>query len=167
MCIRDSITATWPMGSGSFSVGKDGIFEINGVSLNAPTFKFYQEKSSGQDGLSIAPGADGLAVAIDADTNAAVMTTDVPGTTIRVESAMIKPSGNISFAGNAQFAIFRGAEFTMQELGYGMKNDKFKVNGIRATGKIDTADMLGLEMASLEGTIDTFNSCLLYTSRCV
>lgn len=78
-----TITATWPMGSGSFSVGKDGSFEINGVSLNAPTFKFYQEKSSGQDGLSIAPGADGLAVAIDADTNAAVMTTDVPGTTIR------------------------------------------------------------------------------------
>ena len=158
-----TITATWPMGSGSFSVGKDGSFEINGVSLNAPTFKFYQEKSSGQDGLSIAPGADGLAVAIDADTNAAVMTTDVPGTTIRVESAMIKPSGNISFAGNAQFAIFRGAEFTMQELGYGMKNDKFKVNGIRATGKIDTADMLGLEMASLEGTIDTFNSYYHFT----
>ena len=46
----------------------------------------------------------------------------------------------------------------MEKLGYGFQDKDFKLNGIRATGKIDTAEMLGLEMASLEGEIDTFES---------
>ena len=85
-----------------------------------------------------------------------MMTTNIPGTEISVEKANVKVDGNISFEGNAEFQIFRGAEFTMQELGYGYQGKDFKVNGIRATGKIDTTEMLGLDMASLEGEIDTF-----------
>ena len=93
---------------------------------------------------------------MDPNSNDAMMTTNIPGTEISVEKANVKVDGNISFEGNAEFQIFRGAEFTMQELGYGYQGKDFKVNGIRATGKIDTTEMLGLDMASLEGEIDTF-----------
>ena len=72
---------------------------------------------------------------MDPNSNDAVMTTNIPGTEISVEKANVKVDGNISFEGNAEFQIFRGAEFTMQELGYGYQGKDFKVNGIRATGK--------------------------------
>ncbi len=154
--LSKSITAVWTGAGGSFSVGKDGSFETNNVNLNTPTFKFYQPKDAAQKNLTIASGENGLIVTMDPDSNDAVMTTNIPGTEISVEKATVKVDGNISFEGNAEFQIFKGAEFTMQELGYGYQGKDFKVNGIRATGKIDTTEMLGLEMASLEGEIDTF-----------
>ena len=154
--LSKSITAVWTGAGGSFSVGKDGSFETSNVNLNTPTFKFYQPKDTAQKNLTIASGENGLIVTMDSNSNDAVMTTNIPGTEISVEKANVKVDGNISFEGNAEFQIFRGAEFTMQELGYGYQGKDFKVNGIRATGKIDTTEMLGLDMASLEGEIDTF-----------
>lgn len=154
--LSKSITAVWTGAGGSFSVGKDGSFETSNVNLNTPTFKFYQPKDAAQKNLTIASGENGLIVTMDPNSNDAVMTTNIPGTEISVEKANVKVDGNISFEGNAEFQIFRGAEFTMQELGYGYQGKDFKVNGIRATGKIDTTEMLGLDMASLEGEIDTF-----------
>ncbi|MCI6537321.1 MAG: hypothetical protein MR443_06715 [Lachnospiraceae bacterium] len=156
--LSKSITAVWTGAGGSFSIGKDGSFETSNVNLNTPSFKFYQPKDAAQKNLEIEAGADGLVVTMDPDSNAAVMTTNIPGTSISVEKAVVKEDGDISFEGNAEFQIFRGADFTMEKLGYGFQDKDFKLNGIRATGKIDTAEMLGLEMASLEGEIDTFES---------
>lgn len=156
--LSKSITAVWTGAGGSFSIGKDGSFETSNVHLNTPSFKFYQPKDAVQKELVIAAGADGLVVTMDPDSNAAIMTTNIPGTAISVDKATVKEDGNISFEGNAEFQIFRGAAFTMEKLGYGFQDKDFKLNGIRATGKIDTAEMLGLEMASLEGEIDTFES---------
>lgn len=68
-------------------------------------------------------------------------------------------SGHIGFK-----TIFDGANFTMEKLGYGLqektvggkKTYEFKVNGVHATGSFDTEKMLSLELAKIEGEINTF-----------
>lgn len=53
--------------------------------------------------------------------------------------------------------IFEGASFTLEELGYGLnEKNEFKVNGVHATGSFDTAKTLSLELASVEGEVNTF-----------
>ncbi|MCI5503262.1 MAG: InlB B-repeat-containing protein [Eubacterium sp.] len=154
--LSKSVTAVWPVSSGSFSVGKDGSVELSEVGLNAPSFKFFQEKGTG--GLTMEPGDDGLVANINPNANSAVIAIDIPGTKVELKGAIIKPNGDLRFTGEAGFALFQGAELAMEELGYGLnKSGQFKFNGIRAKGSISTAEMLGLEMGSLEGEIDTFN----------
>ena len=155
--LSKSVTAVWPVSTGSFSVGKDGSVELSGVGLNAPSFKFFQEKGTG--GLAMEPGDNGLVATIDPGANSAVIAIDIPGTTVELKGAIIKPNGDLNFTGEAGFALFQGAEIAMEELGYGInKNGQFKFNGIRAKGSISTAEMLGLEMGGLEGEIDTFKN---------
>lgn len=161
--LSSTITAVWLISDGRLSVGKDGSIELSHLSLNTPTFKFYQEKSGASDGLSMGMCDDGISVTMNPDTNSAVMAIDIPGTDIKPDGAVIKNSGNISFVGEVSFQLFPGAEFNIEELGYGIKQEKFKVNGIRANGKIDTAEMIGLEMGKLEGVIDTFKPYYHFT----
>ena len=159
--LSTSITAVWSASKGSFSVGKDGSVALSGVGLNAPSFKFYQD--NGGNGLSMQPGENGLEATITPASNSAVMAIDIPGTTIKLEGAVIKPNGDISFTGQSEFSLFKGADFKMEELGYGMKNGSFKINGIRATGSIESTEMIGLEMGSLKGEIDTFKNYYHFT----
>ena len=44
----------------------------------------------------------------------------------------------------------------MEKLGYGLKGNEFKVNGVHATGSFDTEKMLSLELAKVEGEVNTF-----------
>ena len=153
--LSKSVTAVWPASTGSFSVGKDGSVELSEVGLNAPSFKFFQGK--GTVGLTMQPGENGLEATINSDANSAIIAIDIPGTTVELQGAVIKTNGDLNFTGEAGFALFQGAEITMEELGYGLnQKGQFKFNGIRAKGSISTAEMLGLEMGSLEGEIDTF-----------
>ena len=43
--LSPSVTATWNKSSGKLVIKKDGTIEHSGVSLNAPSFKFYQPKN--------------------------------------------------------------------------------------------------------------------------
>jgi len=52
--------------------------------------------------------------------------------------------------------VLDGASFTMEELGYGLKNNSFKLNGVHATGSFDTEKMFNLELFGIEGEINTF-----------
>ena len=45
----------------------------------------------------------------------------------------------------------------MKKLGYGLKGNEFKVNGVHATGSFDTAKMMALELAKVKGEVNTFN----------
>ena len=153
--ISGTITAVWPKANGGFSIGKDGSIELKNVSLNCPTFKFYQPKT--ENGLSMELTADGIALNMNPDSNSATMALNIPNTKTKADSGLIKSDGSISFKGVVEFQIFPGAEFTMEELGFG-KNARgsFKMNGIHATGKVDTSEMIGLDMAKLEGEINSF-----------
>ena len=83
---------------------------------------------------------------------------DIPYATVKLEQATADAAGNLVFAGEIGFqTVFEGVSFTLEELGYGL-NDKneFTVNGVHAKGSFDTAKMLSLELAKVEGEVNTF-----------
>ena len=154
--LSPSVTATWGAG-GKLIIHKDGTVEQSGVSLSAPTFKFYQPKGSGKD-LKIELTRDGFTFGIDPGNNDAIVYVDIPYATVKLRNAAADVAGNLVFSGEIGFqTIFEGAEFTMKKLGYGLKGNEFKVNGVHATGSFDTAKMMALELAKVKGEVNTFN----------
>lgn len=57
--------------------------------------------------------------------------------------------------------VLDGASFTMEELGYGLKGNNFKLNGVHATGSFDTEKMFNLELFGIEGEINTSRTNIL------
>jgi len=154
--LSPSVTATWGSG-GRLVIHKNGTVEQNGVSLSAPTFKFYQPKSGAEGALSISLTRDGFTFGIDPGNNDAIVYVDIPYATVKLENAAADVTGNLVFSGDIGFqTIFDGAEFSLEKLGYGLKGNEFKVNGVHAKGSFDTEKMLSLELAKIEGEVNTF-----------
>ena len=157
--LSPSVTATWNTSSGKLVIKKDGTIEHSGVSLNAPSFKFYQPKSGAEKDLQISLTKDGFAFQIEPEKNEAIVFVDIPYAAVKLENAKADAAGNLVFSGNIGFrTIFNGAEFSMEKLGYGLntKNNEFKVNGVKATGSFDTAKLMALKLASVSGEVNTF-----------
>ena len=155
--LSPSVTATWGNGS-ELVIHKDGTITHSGLSLNAPSFKFYQPNSGAGEELKIKLTQDGFLFEIDPEKNDAVIYVDIPYATAKLEKVTADAAGNLVFAGGISFqTVFEGASFTLKELGYGL-NDKneFTVNGVHATGRFDTAKTLSLELAKVEGEVNTF-----------
>lgn len=70
--LSPSVTATWNKSSGKLVIKKDGTIEHSGVSLNAPSFKFYQPKNGAEKDLQISLTKDGFAFQIDHEKNDAM-----------------------------------------------------------------------------------------------
>ena len=152
--LSPTVTATWGSG-GSFSITSDGTITQNGLSLSAPSFKFYAPKNGG--GLTLGFDADGLTMDFEPEKNGAIFALDIPHATSLVEMGYADMDGNLRFTGEMAIStLFDGAAFDMEELGYGLKNGSFTVNGVRATGSFDTAKLIGLDLAEVEGSINTF-----------
>jgi cell division septation protein DedD len=139
-------------------IKKDGTIEHSGVSLNAPSFKFYQPKNGAEKDLQISLTKDGFAFQIDPEKNDAIVFVDIPYAAVKLENAKADAAGNLVFSGDIGFrTIFNGAEFSMEKLGYGLNTkNEFKVNGVKATGSFDTAKLMALELASISGEVNTF-----------
>ena len=155
--LSPSVTATWGNG-GELVIHKDGTITHSGLSLNAPSFKFYQPNSGAGEELKIKLTQDGFLFEIDPEKNDAVIYVDIPYATAKLEKVTADAAGNLVFAGGISFqTVFEGASFTLKELGYGL-NDKneFTVNGVHATGSFDTAKTLSLELAKVKGEVNTF-----------
>ena len=155
--LSPSVTATWGNG-GELVIHKDGTITHSGLSLNAPSFKFYQPNSGAGEELKIKLTQDGFLFEIAPEKNDAVIYVDIPYATAKLEKVTADAAGNLVFAGGISFqTVFEGASFTLKELGYGL-NDKneFTVNGVHATGSFDTAKTLSLELAKVEGEVNTF-----------
>ena len=156
--LSPSVTATWDKSNGKLIIKKDGTIEHSGLSLNAPSFKFYQPNSGSGKDLEIKLTQDGFSFEIDPGKNDAVIYVDIPYATAKLEKVTADAAGNLVFAGGISFqTVFEGASFTLKELGYGL-NDKneFTVNGVHATGSFDTAKTLSLELAKVKGEVNTF-----------
>lgn len=162
--LSPSVTATWAKG-GHLVIHKDGTIEQKGVHLSAPTFKFYQPTSGAADALKITLDEKGFAFEMKPDQNDAIIAVDIPYATTKLEKATADVKGNLVFSGDIGFkTIFDGAEFELKKLGYGLqektdggkKTYEFKVNGVHATGSFDTEKMLSLELAKIEGEVNTF-----------
>lgn len=154
--LSPSVTATWGSG-GRLVIHKNGTVEQNGVSLSAPTFKFYQPKTGAENDLKISLTKDGFTFEIKPEKNDAIVYVDIPYATVKLRNAAADAAGNLVFSGEIGFqTIFDGAEFKMEKLGYGLKGNEFKVNGVKATGSFDTKKMLSLELAKVKGEVNTF-----------
>ena len=162
--LSPSVAATWDTKRGSLVIHRDGSVEQKGVSLNAPTFKFYQPKSDGENELKITLVKEGFQFGINPDKNDAIVFVDIPYASVKLKQADTDIAGNLVFNGHIGFqTIFDGAEFSLTELGYGLnEKHEFKVNGIHATGKFNTASLIGLELAEVEGEVNTFKGRELY-----
>ena len=156
--LSPSVTATWNKTGGKLVIKKDGTIEHSGISLNAPSFKFYQPKNGAEKDLQISLTKDGFAFEIEPDKNDAVVFVDIPYATVKLENAKADAAGNLVFSGDIGFrTIFNGAEFSMEKLGYGLNTkNEFKVNGVKATGSFETAKLMALELASISGEVNTF-----------
>lgn len=160
--LSPSVTATWGSG-GRLVIHKNGTVEQNGVSLSAPTFKFYQPKTGAENDLKISLTKDGFTFEIKPEKNDAIVYVDIPYATVKLEEATADAAGNLVFSGEIGFqTIFEGAEFKMEKLGYGLKGNEFKVNGVHATGSFTTAKMMALELADVKGEVNTFKDDELY-----
>ena len=162
--LSPSVAATWDTKKGSLVIHRDGSVEQKGVSLNAPTFKFYQPKSDGENELKITLVKEGFQFGINPNKNDAIVFVDIPYASVKLKQADTDTAGNLVFNGHIGFqTIFDGAEFSLTELGYGLnEKHEFKVNGIHATGKFNTASLIGLELAEVEGEVNTFKGRELY-----
>ena len=156
--LSPSVTATWDKSNGKLIIKKDGTIEHSGLSLNAPSFKFYQPNSGSGKDLEIKLTQDGFSFEIDPGKNDAVIYVDIPYATAKLEQATADATGNLVFSGEIGFqTVFEGASFTLEELGYGLnEKNEFTVNGVHATGEFDTAKTLSLELAKVEGEVNTF-----------
>lgn len=155
--LSPSVTATWDKTKGKLIIHKNGTVEQSGVSLSAPTFKFYQPTSGADGALGISLTKKGFAFDIDPAKNAAIVYVDIPYATVKLEEATADAAGNLVFSGLIGFqTIFDGAEFSLEKLGYGLKGNEFKVNGVKATGEFSTEKMLSLELAKVKGEVNTF-----------
>ena len=156
--LSPSVTATWDKNNGGkLIIHKNGTVEQSGVSLSAPTFKFYQPTSGAEGALGISLAEKGFAFDIDPTKNDAIVYVDIPYATVKLEKAAADVTGNLVFSGDIGFqTIFDGAEFSLEKLGYGLKGNEFKVNGVHAKGSFDTEKMLSLELAKIEGEVNTF-----------
>ena len=160
--LSPSVTATWGSG-GKLIIHKNGTVEQSGVNLSAPTFKFYQPTSGADGKLDISLTRDGFTFGIVPENNAAIVYVDIPYATVKLEKATADAAGNLVFSGEIGFqTIFEGAEFKMEKLGYGLKGNEFKVNGVHATGSFTTAKMMALELADVKGEVNTFKDDELY-----
>ena len=164
--LSPSVTATWDKGNknNKLIIHKDGRVEQQGVHLNAPSFKFYQPKNGAENDLKINLTKDGFTFTIAPEKNDAIIFVDIPYATVKLERATADASGNLVFGGDIGFkTIFEGAEFSMEKLGYGLNEKReFKVNGVHATGSFDTAKLMALELASVNGEVNTFKGEELY-----
>ena len=157
--LSPSVTATWDKNNGGkLIIHKNGTVEQSGVSLRAPTFKFYQPTSGADGKLDISLTRDGFTFGIAPENNAAIVYVDIPYATVKLRNAAADAAGNLVFSGEIGFqTIFDGAEFSLEKLGYGLKGNEFKVNGVHAKGSFDTEKMLSLELAKVKGEVNTFN----------
>lgn len=164
--LSPSVTATWNEDDGGkLIIHKDGRIEQHGVNLNAPSFKFYQPQNGAEDSLKITLSKEGFEFDIEADKNDAIIFVDIPYATAKLEKASADADGNLVFNGAIGFkTVFDGAEFSLEKLGYGLtektaggkKTYEFKVNGVFAKGRFNTAKMMALELANVEGEVNTF-----------
>ena len=77
--LSPSVTATWGKNNGGkLIIHKNGTVEQSGVSLSAPTFKFYQPTSGADGKLDISLTRDGFTFGIAPENNAAIVYVDIP-----------------------------------------------------------------------------------------
>ena len=159
--LSPTVTAAWTGFEGSkwaLIVNKNGTISVDGyVTLNAPSFKFYQAEDTQSDGLKLEITKDGIKMTMTPSNNSAVPYVDIPNTTVRLESGIIQRDGGLEFRGELEFNhFFTNSALEMERLAYGYSGSQFTIFGVEATGDIQKTELAGLELGSVKGDINTF-----------
>lgn len=98
--------------------------------------------------------------------NAVLVFIDIPQVKSLIDRAQIKPNGNLVLTGEMGLDLILNCTqdqlIELEALGYAPKKEQddtisFVQEGFKANGKIDTAALLGLDLAELEASINTFD----------
>lgn len=161
--LSPTVTATWGNG-GTFKVNKNGTIEQHGVHLNAPTFKFYLP--SGGSNLSLSFTSEGIKMDGLDNGNSAVISVDIPRTKTTLAEGVAEVDGGLQFSGQlAITTIFDGGNMEMTELEYALKQGVFSVEGVKAEGNFVKASVLGIELGSVNGSINTFDEVYKFNAE--
>lgn len=162
--LSPTVTAAWTGYEGSnwsLIVNKNGTISVGEyVSLNAPSFKFYQARDRNAEGkqLKLEVTKDGIKMTMAPDNNSAVPYVDIPNATVKLESGIIKRDGGLEFSGKLGFNnFFTNSDLDLKRLAYGYSGSQFTIFGVEATGDIQKTELAGLELGSVSGDINTFN----------
>ncbi len=136
------------------------------VQYSTPSFKLYWGKQPDTPPAKLTVEDGLLTLNMKPSDNAVLVFIDIPQVSSLIDKAQLKPDGNIILSGQMGLDLILNCSpdqlLTLHELGYGPKGAEFKQNGIHATGKLDTAALLGLELAELEANINTFQGREVY-----
>lgn len=156
--LSPSLTATWTEGSGNLTVSSNGMVTAQNVHLSAPTFKFYKPKSETDNSLDFSYIDGKLKIVMIPDNNSAILHIDIPGAKCRVETVTSAMDGTLVFTGEMGIStpFIDAANLEIKRLGMGTKNNTFGVTGVDASGEVDMEKLLGLDVGSASGEINTF-----------
>lgn len=160
--LAPAITASWSITDNSTGIviTKNGEIKATGVSLSAPTFKFYSPRNGNKDTSLKFKFDDGkMKIEMNPENNAAILHLDIPGTVCSVDSVTAEENGNLTFSGDMSMKtpVYDIVEINMNRLGAGNREDgTFGFIGFEASGKVDMSELLGMETAEVEGEINTF-----------
>lgn len=169
VALTPTITATWNSGQ-HFKVRVDGNgrftrFDTSaGVEYNTPTFKLYSPVTGMTEAAGLDfDGGEELTLHIKPEKNAVLVFVNIPQVSSHIDKAQLKGSGDVVLSGQMGLDLILNCAadqlITLEKLSYGPKgsNNEFQQNGILANGKINSADLLGLELGELEAAINTFD----------
>ena len=173
LALTSTITATWPANATDHfyvRVDENGLltsFDTTSmVQYSTPSFKLYWGKQPDTPPAKLTVEDGMLTLGMEPSHNAVLVFIDIPQVSSLINKAQLKPDGNIILSGQMGLDLILNCSpdqlLTLHELGYGPKGADFKQNGINATGKLDTASLLGLELGKLEANINTFQGREVY-----
>lgn len=170
--LTSTITATWRGSGQHFYVRVDengivtGFDTTSGVEYSTPRFRLYSPVSAVTAPARLAFDETCLTLSMVPEDNAVLVFLDIPEVSSLIDTAQLKSGGDLVLSGRMGLDLILNcspdALLTLEALGYGPKTNKdgsvsFEQNGVKANGQIDTAALIGLELAELQASINTFD----------
>lgn len=165
-----TITAVW--GSGDHfrvRVDENGIITAFDTSVRVryttPRFQLYNPVNDAAEPAKLTFEDGCLTLGMKPEKNAVLVFIDIPQVKSLIDAAQIRPNGNLVLTGNMGLDLILNCSpdelVTLEALGYAPKKEadgsiSFVQEGFKASGKIDTAGLLGLDLAELQASINTF-----------
>lgn len=166
-----TITAVWGS-EDHFRVRVDGnglvtAFDTTAkVRYTTPRFQLYSPANDAAEPAKLVFEDGCLTLRMDPYKNAVLVFIDIPQVKSLIDRAQIKPNGNLVLTGEMGLDLILNCTqdqlIELEALGYAPKKEQddtisFVQEGFKANGKIDTAALLGLDLAELEASINTFD----------
>ena len=168
--LTPTITAAWSSGHFRVRLNESGLFSgfdaTPSVQYSTPRFMLFSAANPTGPAAGLAFDGNILTLNMNPEDNAVLVFIDIPQVTSKIDKAQLKPNGDLILSGEMGLDLILNSSpdklLELEALGYGPSGSDFKQNGIKASGKLDTGSLLGLELAEIEAEINTFKGQELY-----